>query len=156
METSESIKSDYTARAICYEELGRVLLTLRSESSKFRSHCYDLPGGKSDISETPKITAARELAEETGLIVLADSLIDIFGKPLVHKFDDGRTRDVHFFAIKIKGILPKLSMSNEVSNYEWVHPQEAVYRLDQPVQYQAMKLAYNSNFFRRFAPRFSN
>jgi 8-oxo-dGTP pyrophosphatase MutT (NUDIX family) len=47
----------------------RVLLIRRGERAKFGAGLWDLPTGKSDPGEPVTVTAARELHEETGLVV---------------------------------------------------------------------------------------
>jgi 8-oxo-dGTP pyrophosphatase MutT (NUDIX family) len=48
---------------------GRVLLIQRAPGAKFASDHWDLPVGKAEKGEVITTTAARELQEETGLIV---------------------------------------------------------------------------------------
>ncbi|MFD8569579.1 NUDIX domain-containing protein [Streptomyces sp. NPDC059639] len=52
----------------------RVVLLQRSENAKFAQGMWDLPVGKSEPGEPITETAVRELYEETGLTVKADSL----------------------------------------------------------------------------------
>ncbi|MFD8979480.1 NUDIX domain-containing protein [Streptomyces sp. NPDC059564] len=52
----------------------RVVLLQRGENAKFGQGLWDLPGGKSEPGEPITETAVRELYEETGLTVKADSL----------------------------------------------------------------------------------
>ncbi|MER5358080.1 NUDIX domain-containing protein [Streptomyces sp. NPDC002785] len=52
----------------------RVVLLQRSENAKFAQGLWDLPVGKSEPGEPITETAVRELYEETGLTVRAESL----------------------------------------------------------------------------------
>ncbi|MBL1099927.1 NUDIX domain-containing protein [Streptomyces coffeae] len=52
----------------------RVALLQRSENAKFAQGMWDLPVGKSEPGEPITETAVRELYEETGLVVKAESL----------------------------------------------------------------------------------
>jgi 8-oxo-dGTP pyrophosphatase MutT (NUDIX family) len=52
----------------------RVLLLQRGEHAKFGRGMWDLPVGKSEPGEPVTETAVRELYEETGLVVEAESL----------------------------------------------------------------------------------
>ncbi|MFI6339434.1 NUDIX domain-containing protein [Streptomyces sp. NPDC050535] len=53
---------------------GRVVLLQRGERAKFGRGMWDLPVGKSEPGESITGTAVRELHEETGLTVKAESL----------------------------------------------------------------------------------
>ncbi|WP_329252989.1 NUDIX domain-containing protein [Streptomyces sp. NBC_01478] len=53
---------------------GRVVLIQRGEHAKFGCGMWDLPVGKNEPGEPVTATAVRELYEETGLVVAAESL----------------------------------------------------------------------------------
>lgn len=53
---------------------GRVLLLQRGAGAKFGQGLWDLPVGKSDPGEPVTVTAARELREETGVVVDPEAL----------------------------------------------------------------------------------
>ncbi|MFI5887835.1 NUDIX domain-containing protein [Streptomyces sp. NPDC051554] len=53
---------------------GRVLLLQRGEYAKFGRGMWDLPVGKNEPGEPVTETAVRELYEETGIVVEAESL----------------------------------------------------------------------------------
>jgi len=52
----------------------RVVLIQRGEHAKFGQGMWDLPVGKNEPGEPVTATAVRELYEETGLVVAAESL----------------------------------------------------------------------------------
>ncbi|MET8249634.1 NUDIX domain-containing protein [Streptomyces sp. NPDC005202] len=56
------------------QDANRVVLLQRSENAKFAQGMWDLPVGKSEPGEPITETAVRELYEETGLTVKAESL----------------------------------------------------------------------------------
>ncbi|MEV0912422.1 NUDIX domain-containing protein [Streptomyces hokutonensis] len=53
---------------------GRVVLIQRGEQAKFARGMWDLPVGKNEPGEPVTETAVRELYEETGIVVAAESL----------------------------------------------------------------------------------
>ncbi|MET7489693.1 NUDIX domain-containing protein [Streptomyces sp. NPDC005538] len=53
---------------------GRVVLIQRGEQAMFGCGMWDLPAGKHEPGEPITETAARELYEETGIVVAAESL----------------------------------------------------------------------------------
>nr|WP_106437710.1 NUDIX domain-containing protein [Kitasatospora sp. SID7827] len=55
-------------------EARRVVLLRRGPKAKFAQGMWDLPVGKNEPGEPITRTAARELAEETGLVVSPDAL----------------------------------------------------------------------------------
>ena len=69
------------------------VLLVRHVNSKHIENIYGLPGGKIDAGEADIDAAKRELAEETGLITTAESLVRL---PTLWKanvrFKDGNTR----------------------------------------------------------------
>ncbi|MEU0719323.1 NUDIX hydrolase [Streptomyces lavendulocolor] len=65
----------FTADVVAVTHDGRVLLIERNWPPFER--CWALPGGHVDPGETSRAAAARELAEETGVVVAADCLQQI-------------------------------------------------------------------------------
>ena len=60
-------------------ENGQILLVQRRMIPEKGKWC--LPGGYLDYGEEPRATAAREMLEETGLIVTVDALVDVCHLP---------------------------------------------------------------------------
>ncbi len=63
-----------TARAVIFNDHGQILLAKRSGQT-FLSGLWELPGGKLDEGETSAEAMAREIQEETGLDVLARTIL---------------------------------------------------------------------------------
>ncbi|MFC5800274.1 NUDIX domain-containing protein [Streptomyces formicae] len=70
-----ALKSLLVAAVIVHDDTtDRVVLLQRSENAKFAQGMWDLPVGKNEPGEPITATAARELYEETGLLVKPESL----------------------------------------------------------------------------------
>lgn len=76
---------------LCRDPEGRVLLVRGSGESNFPGQ-WHLPGGGVDHGEDPLATLTREFAEETGLTVEIDSLVDV----LIDLIHTRRGALVHF------------------------------------------------------------
>ena len=68
-----------TADSVVFDDRGRVLL-VRRKNPPFQGQ-YALPGGYVEYGETTEHAAARELAEETGLVAANLSLIGVYSDP---------------------------------------------------------------------------
>ena len=66
-----------SAKVVVRDEEGRCLLLKRSMSSKGNPGKWDLPGGKVDIGESFDQGLLREVAEETGLTISLQRVLEI-------------------------------------------------------------------------------
>ncbi|HLF26367.1 MAG TPA: NUDIX domain-containing protein [Anaerolineae bacterium] len=64
------------AFAIIFDEQGRVLLCHRRDRDM-----WNLPGGGVERGELPTEAVVREVKEETGLEVIVERLVGVYGKP---------------------------------------------------------------------------
>lgn len=87
-----------TARAIIFNDEDKILMIERHKDGE---HYFVLPGGHVDEGETPQRTAVREVAEETGLSVVADKL-------LYTSTTDKYNNDQHIFLCTYLGGEPQL------------------------------------------------
>ena len=67
----------HAAKALIRDGQGRILVLYRSETHPRLAHDIDLPGGELEHDESPESGLAREIIEETGLVVrlASDDLI---------------------------------------------------------------------------------
>lgn len=67
----------HAAKALIRDGQGRILVLYRSETHPRLAHDIDLPGGEIERDESPESGLAREIIEETGLVVrlTSDDLI---------------------------------------------------------------------------------
>ena len=67
------------ASVIVENERGEILMLVRSDN-----HCWDYPGGATELDERVEDAAARELFEETGLHAKSLELFGVFSGPDTH------------------------------------------------------------------------
>src|SRR5882757_2283126 len=83
---------------------------------------WSLPKGKLDRGEHPMVAAVREIAEETGHVV-------VLGRPLpsAHYLVQGVPKTVHYWAARALG--GAFQANSEVDELRWLDPAEAAPRL---------------------------
>lgn len=81
---------------IVLDHEGELLLGHASGSPR-----WDIPKGVSEAGESPLETARRETAEETGLALAPEGLLDLGRQPYL------RHKDLHLFAVLIERIDPQ-------------------------------------------------
>ncbi|HWB68100.1 MAG TPA: NUDIX hydrolase [Mycobacteriales bacterium] len=99
------------AGAVIRDDAGRLLLVRRGHAPS--AGTWSLPGGRVEPGETPAAAAAREVQEETGLVVEIGRLIDVvdLGDYEVHDFE----------AQPIGG---QLQAGDDASDVKWCTPDE--------------------------------
>ena len=90
---------------------GKVLLIRRADSGQ-----WALPGGASDVSETPAQSAAREVWEESGYVVEITRLLGVFDSRRL-----GCQSSRHLYIILFAGVpvAGKATTSNETTEVAW-------------------------------------
>ncbi len=105
-----------------------VLLTRRSDNGR-----WCLPGGGMDPGESAVEACAREVLEETGLIVRVGRLVGVYTTPnLVVEYADGNRIQPVAFSFEAEAIGGELSLSDETTEYGY-------YTLDELKQMDLME-----------------
>jgi 8-oxo-dGTP pyrophosphatase MutT (NUDIX family) len=104
----------------CYLEWEGKILLLQNSLDDTEPGTWGIPGGKFEKGELPSIGAARELREETGLILESSELIFLatlyMRKPAIDYL-------FHLFVYSLKEPV-EIVLSSEHSNYCWASPQD--------------------------------
>ena len=107
--------------AVIFDSPGeKVLLPRRTDSGR-----WCLPGGAMDPGESASECCAREVLEETGLVVTVGRLIGVYSTPhRITEYADGNRKqalDLVFEAVRISG---ELSVSDETTKLGYFSPEQ--------------------------------
>ncbi len=91
--------------AVIFDEQGQVLLSHRRDMD-----AWNLPGGGLEPGELPDEGVCREVREETGLEVVAERLVGVYGKP-------GRNELVFAFVCRVVGGELRLTSESDGNCY---------------------------------------
>ena len=126
------------AGIIVEDELGRVLLQLRSDN-----HCWSYCGGSLEIDEEAESAARRELFEETGLVAESLELFGVFSGPDYHYVypngDEVSNVDIVFLCKKFSGQLKR--QEGEVDDLQFFPADELPENLSPPIIKPLLKWA---------------
>jgi ADP-ribose pyrophosphatase YjhB (NUDIX family) len=101
------------ASAHIWDQTGeKILLTRREDNSR-----WCLPGGRLDSGESIKETCAREVLEETGLIVEVGHLIAVYTNPnMMLSYNEEHQFQMVSFHFNVSVTGGELSLSNETTD----------------------------------------
>ena len=98
---------------ILNEQREKVLLTRRSDNGK-----WCLPGGHMEAGESTTEACAREVLEETGLIVDVDRLIGVYASPhRITEYADGNKYQSVVMCFEAKALRGELTTSDETTEF---------------------------------------
>jgi len=98
------------AFAVIRDAQGKVLLCHRTDRDE-----WDLPGGRTESSEPPWDTVAREVEEEVGLRVKPEVLVGVYWVP---------SRSDLVFTFVCTVVSGELRISDEADQIDWFPPSE--------------------------------
>ncbi|TXI35272.1 MAG: NUDIX domain-containing protein [Candidatus Moraniibacteriota bacterium] len=97
---------------------GKILVLKRSEKDDHKPGVWETVGGGMDKEESPQDALAREISEETGLVVSVGSPFNIF----TFKKDTGEFKvGITFLCEYVSG---EVVLSEEHAEYRWIEPRE--------------------------------
>lgn len=126
-------QTTYVARALVLNSQDEVLLLVRSATDPTRPGDFDFPGGGVDEVESPHDGAAREILEETGIVIQPNELTLAYADTRLNR---GKSTLRLLFVARTGAADVKLS--DEHSAYEWVRLADVPTRFPHPVWSKAI------------------
>lgn len=105
------------AKALVWNSEGLYLVLYRSNTHPLFPGHTDFPGGEVESEETPEAAVAREIQEETGLLVDPNKLKKLLTKQY-------RQTTHMLFEAKLAEPDAKIALSWEHKDYRWITPEE--------------------------------
>lgn len=98
----------------------KVLLTKRGDNGR-----WCLPGGQLDSGESVAETCAREVLEETGLMVQVGQLVGVYSNPnMLLSYDDQHQYQIISFHFLVTVTGGELGLSNEITDFGYFSQDE--------------------------------
>ena len=132
---------NYVAKTLLADPSGRYLLLRRSGTHPRYAYHLDLPGGEVDADELHLEAGAREIAEETGIMISPSNLHEVYRKQVTP------TKTYLVLEGTLPAGDPDMTISWEHDEYYWLTPDELV-TAERPVgmdDYMGTVLEYLEN-----------
>jgi ADP-ribose pyrophosphatase YjhB (NUDIX family) len=108
------------ASAVVVDREGRILLHRRDDNA-----LWSIPGGAMEVGESIGQTVVREIKEETGLDVEAESIVGVYSDPRhVVEYGDGEVRQQFSVCFACKAVGGQLATSEESLEVGFFSPAE--------------------------------
>lgn len=131
------MKNVIVAKAVVFNEEGKLLALRRSETDERRPLQWDLPGGWVEDGEDFVQATVRETAEETGVDLDSHTLCLVFTKTAIKKPKDESMNVMWlFFLAKTKA--DTVTVSSEHSEHKWMTIDEALLEFEYPLQLEVL------------------
>lgn len=130
------------AKVVIIDKDDNFLVLYRSDTHPHQAHEPDLPGGIIKLGENVELGLAREITEETGLIVEPEKLALVY--TLTHDFF-GRSVSRFLYAARVDHTKSVVTISWEHESYEWL-PFDKLPAFERPYQ-QGIEYAAQRNLF---------
>jgi len=129
------------SKTLLHTPTGLILVLYRSATHPHYAGHPDLPGGEAGPSEDPQLAAARELQEETGIVIPPAEF------QLVKQQSETENLVYLLYQATINSAAPLITLSWEHSRYDWLTPAQIIIQ-PPPVNsdtYYEMVLSYLQN-----------
>ncbi len=136
MQTNKPIK--IIAKTALFNSDGKILVLTRSETDRRRPSGLDFPGGKIEQNEDILAGAAREIEEETGIVISPQEIIVLYAKTSPPDIDGVVVTRLFCAA---KALEKNITLSFEHSAYKWCTVEEALEQFEPISWAQGLRFA---------------
>jgi 8-oxo-dGTP diphosphatase len=107
------MENKIVAKILIFDAQNSILLLKRSGTHPRFPHDFDLPGGEVEEGEEPVDAVAREIEEETGMIVSPHNI------QFARRLDSTDGKQHELYTTRIDADMPAVNLSWEHESYEW-------------------------------------